>query len=107
MSIHAEIESKLTDALAPVHLQVVNESHLHNVPPGSESHFRVTLVSDSFRGKRMVARHQRVYAALADEIAGGVHALALHTYTTEEWRERHGEAPMSPPCRGGSKADAP
>ena len=96
------IETKLADALDLIHLEVINESYTHNVPPGSESHFRVTLVSDAFDGQRMVARHQLVYAALAREVEGGVHALAVHTYTPAEWRERHGEAPLSPPCRGGS-----
>ena len=66
---------------------------------------RVVLVSDAFSGKRPVARHQAVYAALAEELAGPVHALALHTYDPAEWRERQGESPASPACLGGSKAE--
>lgn len=102
MSIQARIEAKLAEALPLDHLDVVNESYMHAVPPGAESHFKVVAVSASFEGKRPVARHQLVYAALQAE-QSLIHALALHLYTPAEWRERHGEAPMSPPCMGGSK----
>jgi len=53
---------------------------------------------------RKVARHQQVYAALAAQLAGPVHALALHTYTAAEWQARQEAAPESPDCLGGSKA---
>tara|TARA_B110000444_G_scaffold255932_1_gene291299 strand:- start:83 stop:406 length:324 start_codon:yes stop_codon:yes gene_type:complete len=105
MVVQLEIEEKLAAAFAPSHLQVFNESHQHNVPPGSESHFNVVIVATSFVGKRKVARHQQVYKVLADEISGSVHALALHTYTEDEWQQRYGEVPMSPPCLGGAKSD--
>lgn len=105
MSIQVQIESKLRQAFLPAQLEVVNESHMHSVPPGSESHFRVVLVSAVFDGLRAVARHQRVYRELAEELAGGVHALALHTYTPAEWQQREGDAPASPECLGGSKHD--
>lgn len=105
MSIQSQIESKLQQAFAPLQLEVVNESHMHSVPPGSESHFRVVLVSDRFEGQRAVARHQGIYRVLAEELAGGVHALALHTYTPDEWQQRGGDAPASPACLGGSKHD--
>ncbi len=104
MRMQREIERKLAEALAPAHLEVINESHRHSVPPGSESHFKVVLVSAAFEGKRSVARHQQVYRVLAAELAGGVHALALHTYTPAEWAERSA-APDSPACMGGSKHD--
>ncbi len=54
---------------------------------------------------RKVARHQRMYQILADELAGPVHALALHTYSPAEWQQRQGETPASPNCLGGSKQD--
>jgi BolA protein len=66
----------------------------------------VVLVSEEFEGRRAVQRHQGVYAALAEELAGPVHALALHTYTPSEWVRRGAQAPASPDCLGGSKADA-
>ena len=105
MTIQNIIEKKLADALAPAHLQVENESHQHSVPPNSETHFKVVVVADSFSDKRKVARHQLIYGLLGDELAGPVHALALHTYTKDEWQARFGEAPLSPPCLGGSKAE--
>ncbi len=100
MSIQQTIERKLQEALAPEDLEVVNESHRHNVPPGSESHFRVTIVATEFESTGLVARHRRIHRVLADELAGPVHALALHVYTPDEWRAQSG-TPDSPPCLGG------
>ena len=105
MNVQMEIEAALNEAFAPMHLDVANESHMHSVPENSETHFRVVLVSERFEGKRQVARHQLVYAALGPQLEGPVHALALHTYTGVEWQERAATAPDSPECRGGSKAE--
>jgi BolA protein len=63
------------------------------------------IVSAVFEGKRSVARHQLVYAALREQLEGPVHALALHTYSPQEWQQREAPAPRSPDCLGGSKAD--
>ena len=99
------IEAVLGSALPLLHLEVANERHGHHVPAGSETHFKVVLVSTDFAQQSRVARHRRVNALLADEFAAGMHALAIHTYTPAEWQARHGEAPMSPPCaRQGSHA---
>lgn len=100
MTLQATLESKLIAALQPLHLEVINESHMHNVPPGSETHFKVVVVSEAFAGKRLVQRHQLVYAIVAEELRGGVHALALHTHLPAEWQ---GQAPASPACLGGGK----
>lgn len=105
MVVQQDIERILAAEFSPVHLEVANESHMHSVPANSETHFRVVLVSASFDGRSRVARHQQVYAALAPQLAGPVHALALHTYAPAEWESRAGAAPASPACRGGSKAD--
>lgn len=105
MIVQREIEQQLEQEFKPRYLEVANESHQHSVPPNSETHFKVVLVADSFAGKRKVARHQQVYAALAAQLEGPVHALALHTYTPEEWQQRQQEAPVSPDCLGGSKSD--
>ena len=102
MSLHLAIESRL-QALDPVHLEVVNESHMHSVPANSETHFRVTVVSERFEGQPLVARHRMVNGMLREELAAGVHALALHTRTPDEWFEQGGAVPESPPCLGGSK----
>lgn len=101
MGVREIIIGKLNEALAPLALEVENESHRHNVPPGSETHFKVTIVSEAFAGKRAVARHQVVYGLLAAELRTGVHALALHTLTPDEWTERGGAVPASPDCLGG------
>ena len=104
MSIQQTIEEKLTIALDPLHLEVENESNKHNVPPGSESHFRVVLVSDDFEGDRLIQRHKKVNRILSDELANHIHALSMHTYTLSEWQVRHGDAPLSPPCLGGERS---
>jgi BolA protein len=106
VSTSESIAEKLDARFAVQHLEVTNESGSHNVAPGSETHFRVVVVSDDFEGERLLARHRAVNETLADELAGGVHALALHTYTAREWRERFGSAPMSPPCRGGKQRES-
>ena len=96
------IEEKLTGEIDLSHLQVVNESGNHNVPEGSESHFKVVLVSDDFEGDKLIQRHRTVNRILAEELAKDIHALAIHTYTVAEWQDRFGDDPMSPPCLGGS-----
>ncbi|NWN83509.1 MAG: BolA/IbaG family iron-sulfur metabolism protein [Halomonas sp.] len=102
MSIQSSIEEKL-QAFEPAFLQVENESHRHAVPPNSETHFKVTLVSDRFEGLMPVKRHQQLYALLADELSGPVHALALHLYTLQEWDASGQARPDSPDCRGGGR----
>lgn len=97
------LEEQLTAAFIPPYLQILNESHLHGGGASRdphkvrESHFNVVIVSEGFKGKRLIQRHQLVYAALGQTIKG-VHALALHTYTPDEWSQREGEAPASPQC---------
>ncbi|NJN50502.1 MAG: BolA/IbaG family iron-sulfur metabolism protein [Gammaproteobacteria bacterium] len=104
MSTLATIQNKLTARFAPIHLDVVNESSNHHVPPGSETHFKVTVVSERFAGQRLIARHRLVNETLAAELAGAVHALAIHTYTADEWEIRRSAAPTSPDCAGGGAA---
>lgn len=98
------IESRL-QSLQPQFLEVLNESHRHNVPVGSESHFKVTIVSAAFDDKPLVARHRLVNATLTNEIIRSIHALALHTFTPAEWQERNDATRTSPPCLGGSAAE--
>ena len=105
MNMIQQIREELERALQPDHLEVVDESHMHNVPKGAQSHFNVFVVSDSFTGKRAVARHQAVYGALKKQMAGSIHALALKTLTPGEWSEEGGGAAQSPQCLGGSKAE--
>jgi len=76
------ITEKLTGAFAPQSLRVVDESHQHEGHAGhrvgGQTHFRVYIVSEAFRGKSRIERHRMINAALAGELRGGVHALAIH-----------------------------
>ena len=102
MSIQSTIEQKLAGEFDTEYLQVENESHMHNVAPGSESHFKVTIVSDAFRDQMLIKRHRLVNETLKQELKQ-IHALALHTLTPEEWEARQGMVADSPRCRGGGK----
>ncbi|MBM7074482.1 BolA/IbaG family iron-sulfur metabolism protein [Shewanella sp. 202IG2-18] len=93
------ISEKLNNSFSPMHLDVLNESNRHNVPPGSESHFKVVIVSDSFDGKRLIARHRMVNEVLADELKNSIHALSIHTYSEAEWQESP-EVQRTPNCKG-------
>ena len=102
MNVQSQIEQKLTEALAPEHLEVANESHMH-AGPATESHFKLTVVTEIFSGEKLIARHRRINRLLAEELAGPVHALAIHALTPDEYLERAGRVPDSPQCQGGSK----
>jgi BolA protein len=90
--------------LHPAHLDVENESRMHNVPPGSETHFKVLIVSDGFEGLGLVDRHRRVQDALRDELRSGLHALTIRALTPAQWEKEGAAGFQSPPCLGGSKA---
>ena len=81
MGMQERIETRLRAQLAPLTLDVIDESALHaghaGARAGGETHYRVALVSPAFAGLSRVKRHQLVYAALAQEIADGVHALSV------------------------------
>ena len=102
MSMQSTIENKLANEFDTALLTVENESHMHNVAPGSESHFKVTIVSDAFEDLMLIKRHRLVNQVLREEMQQ-IHALALHTMTTQEWQQRGGDVPASPKCRGGGK----
>jgi len=76
------ITDKLTKAFAPKSLNVEDESHRHEGHaghrPGGQTHFRVHIVAEAFRGKSRIDRHRMINGALDAELAGGVHALAIH-----------------------------
>jgi len=105
MTRRERIEQRLQSALSPTHLEVIDESYMHSVPDGAESHFKVVAVSESFAKQKLVGRHRMVNQALQEEFESGLHALALHTWTPQEWFEKGGVAPDSPECMGGSKSD--
>ena len=82
MPVQDLIKQKLTKAFAPESLRVEDESHRHvghaGHRPGGETHFRVYIVAEAFFGKSRIERHRMINAALASELAGGIHALAIH-----------------------------
>lgn len=88
MSVEQSIREKLTEAFAPQALDVVNESHHHaghaSSPGTGESHFAIKVVSKAFDGKSRLERHRMVYAVLADELAGKIHALAITALSPAE-----------------------
>jgi BolA family transcriptional regulator, general stress-responsive regulator len=92
MRTHDLITNKLTEAFAPESLQVIDESHRHEGHaghrPGGETHFRVYIVSESFRGKSRIERHRMINATLSTELAAGVHALAIHANAPGEAEAR-------------------
>lgn len=90
MAVAETMEHKLTQALAPQRLKIVDDSEKHKghagYREGGETHFRVEVVAAAFAGQSRVARQRRVYEILAAELAGGVHALQLTTLTPDEDR---------------------
>ena len=94
MTVADRLRSKLTDAFAPVHLEIVDESAMHaghvGARPEGETHFRIHLVSDAFAGKSRVQRQRVVYDLLADELAGPVHAMSLKIQLTSEYTAEPG-----------------
>ena len=105
-NMQAMIETRLAQGLQPSYLHVENESHMHAGPADAQTHFKAVVVSGVFTGKRLVARHQQVYGLLKEQLEGELHALALHTYTDEEWEQHAHQYPASPSCLGGSKRES-
>lgn len=99
MSIQGQIEQAIESGFNIEFMQLENESHMHS-GPATESHFKLTLVSQDFNELSKVKRQQSVYKALS-AIMPQFHALALHTYTLEEWAINNQTSPNSPKCAGG------
>ena len=87
MKLETLLKNSLATALNPSVLELENESHGHNVPKHSETHFRLVIVSEHFDGLSRVKRHQLVYKAADDALKQGVHALAMQCFTESEWAE--------------------
>ena len=87
-------------------VEVVNESHMHSVPKGSETHLKVVVVTDKFQGMSVVERHRAVNKLLEQEFHGGLHALSIVARTAQQWESSKHAVPSSPNCMGGSKHDA-
>lgn len=99
-----ERQHRITETLstlAPDYLEVLDESHRHHVPENAQTHFKVTVVSSQFIGKRLLLRHQIINDLLTTEFNNGLHALSIHAYTPEEWLQKAKQSPNSPACRDG------
>ena len=97
MSVEKKIEHTLSDNFDLNYLEVINESHMHS-GPNTESHFKVILVSDEFEDMKLVQRHRRINELLKFELENGVHALSLHLFTNNEWKDKEEYVKDSPPC---------
>ncbi|XP_067671479.1 DNA-binding transcriptional regulator BolA-like [Haliotis asinina] len=100
--VETSIRKKLADAFQPEVLEVINESHMHNVPKGSESHFKVLVVSEKFSNQPLIKRHRMVNDTLQQELKTQVHALSILAKTPEQWNTSEQKIGQSPPCRGGA-----
>ena len=94
-SMENHLKNQLDLALSPEHCEVSNESNQHS-GPASESHFKIVVVSSSFDEMKLINRHRFINNLFAEELQH-IHALAMHTYTPQEWQKRQ-IAPNSPEC---------
>lgn len=101
MSMQSILENKLQQAFNPSVLNIENESQMHS-GPATESHYKITLVSDEFEGKMLLARHRMINSLLKEELES-IHALSLHTLTPKEYTDKGGVIQNSPNCEGGGK----
>lgn len=99
-----QVRKRLLEKFNPSHLEIINESYMHSVPKGSETHFKVIVVSDAFKGWSLIQKHRGVQECLQDEMKTGIHALSIVAKTEEEWAKNNA-VPQSPGCLGGSKHD--
>ncbi|SFV76726.1 Cell division protein BolA [hydrothermal vent metagenome] len=100
-SMQQHLTEQLEVALSPSYLEVLNESANHS-GPATESHFKLIVVSDYFNDLALITRHRFINQLFKEELSH-IHALAMHTYTKDEWAAKGG-APASPQCSGGSKS---
>jgi len=106
--VKASITSKLHSNFEPTHLEVINESHMHNVPKNAETHFKIILSSTKFQNKTLLQRQRMVNSILSEEMSaeGPIHALSMVCKTPEQWEkillEGNGNHfTPSPKCLGG------
>ncbi|KAK2725630.1 bolA-like protein DDB_G0274169 [Artemia franciscana] len=94
------INRKLEAYFQPIHVEVLNESYMHNVPKGSETHFKVLVVSQKFEKLPLIQCHRLVNEVLSEELKNGVHALSIVAKTPDKWDTTF-MTEKSPACRGG------
>ena len=103
MSRAQRLNDAISTALKPDLLQIEDESHGHRVPEGSQSHFKIIIVSNSFDSLTRVARYRLVHSIVDSEFKQGLHALTLSLFTPEEFAKSTNNVPKSPPCQHVNK----
>lgn len=84
--IEEAIRQTLTKSLSPIHMEVINESYMHNVPPNAESHFKVLVVSEKFTDLPLLKRHRLINEIVKEKLGGGfVHALSIEAKSPDQW----------------------
>jgi BolA family transcriptional regulator, general stress-responsive regulator len=101
MSLLETIKNTLSKELSPSLLEVTNESHLHHRNPAGETHFRILVISEKFKGMTRVERQRLVNSLTSQARAQGLHALSMQTLTGEEWAA-HPKRAESPQCAGAN-----
>ena len=101
MNRKQRIEDSLSYHLNSVFLEVIDESRNHHVPEGSETHFKVVIVSPQFQSLSRVERHRLINKLLDSELKNGLHALSMHLHTPAEWDSKQKLVPASPNCLDG------
>ncbi len=97
------IYSTLVENIDCQHLEVIDESHRHHVPKGSETHYKVVIVSEAFTNMLLIKRHRLINHLLNGEFKKGLHALSIHACSPAEWLKKEETASQSPDCRDGFK----
>lgn len=100
--IESSIREKLVTEFSPSHFEVENESHGHARNPQGETHFRILLVSDVFKGLSRVDRQRKVMSLLSGEMQRGLHAVSLRALTPQEWQAQGSQEFVSPMCSSGA-----
>lgn len=101
MSRRNRIEELIHQALLPIYLNIEDESSNHHVPQGSQTHFKLIVVSSHFSDLSQLSRHRVINHMLQKEFELGLHALSMHLFTPDEWEKRKHNLLQSPICRGG------
>ena len=97
------IEQELNKALNPESLSVEDESRFHHVPENAQTHFKISVVSSQFNGLKRIERHKIINQLFKKEFDQGLHALSMHLYTSEEWKQQSNSVLKSPACKDGYK----
>ncbi len=98
------IQSLVQESIKPLHLELENESSQHSVPPGSETHFKILVVSDVFNEISRIDRQRKIHALLDQEFKTGLRALTIRALTPLEWKKTGDEEFVSPPCHSETGA---